>query len=72
MRERIGDLVIENRFSGGHRLEPAMMNPDSMSSFSDARESWNLAIITRRSSISSRPASLGSGRRPIPTTRPSA
>jgi len=39
MHEMLPDLVIENCSSGGHRLEPAMMNITSMSSFSDAHES---------------------------------
>ena len=39
MREMLPELVIENCSSGGHRLEPAMMNITSMSSFSDAHES---------------------------------
>ena len=48
LREKIDDLVIENCSSGGHRLEPAMMNLTSMSSFSDAHESWNIPIIARQ------------------------
>lgn len=48
LREQVGDLVIENCSSGGHRLEPAMMNLTSMSSFSDAHESWNIPIIARQ------------------------
>ena len=39
MHEMLPELVIENCSSGGHRLEPAMMNITSMSSFSDAHES---------------------------------
>ena len=39
MHEMLPELVIENCSSGGHRLEPALMNITSMSSFSDAHES---------------------------------
>lgn len=39
MHEQLPDLVIENCSSGGHRLDPGMMNITSMSSFSDAHES---------------------------------
>jgi len=42
------ELVIENCSSGGHRLEPSMMQRTSMSSFSDAHESWNIPIIARQ------------------------
>lgn len=48
LREKIGDLVVENCSSGGHRLEPAMMNLTAMSSFSDAHEAWNIPIIARQ------------------------
>lgn len=48
LREKVPGLVIENCSSGGHRLEPAMMNLTAMSSFSDAHESWNLPIIARQ------------------------
>lgn len=40
IREEIPDIVIENCSSGGHRLEPSMMELCSMASFSDAHE-WN-------------------------------
>ncbi len=48
LREKVGDLVIENCSSGGHRLEPSMMALTSMSSFSDAHESQNIPIIARQ------------------------
>lgn len=38
IRERLPDLVIENCSSGGHRLEPSMLERTAMSSFSDAHE----------------------------------
>lgn len=38
MRKAIPDLIIENCASGGHRLEPGMLELSSMSSFSDAQE----------------------------------
>lgn len=40
LRREIPELVIENCSSGGHRLEPSMMELCSMASFSDAHE-WN-------------------------------
>lgn len=48
IKNKVGDLVIENCSSGGHRLEPSMMNLTSMSSFSDAHESTNIPIIARQ------------------------
>ncbi len=39
------DLVIENCSSGGHRLEPSMMELASMASFSDAHECKSIPII---------------------------
>ncbi|WPJ96952.1 glycoside hydrolase family 36 protein [Coraliomargarita algicola] len=48
IRESVTDLVIENCSSGGHRLEPSMIGLTSMSSFSDAHESWNIPIIARQ------------------------
>ncbi|MGE9294075.1 MAG: glycoside hydrolase family 36 protein [Puniceicoccales bacterium] len=48
LREKVGDLVIENCSSGGHRLEPSMIGLTSMSSFSDAHECWNIPIIARQ------------------------
>lgn len=38
IHEQLPDLVIENCSSGGHRLDPGMMDITSMSSFSDAHE----------------------------------
>ena len=45
MKREIPDLVIENCSSGGHRLEPSMMELASMASFSDAHEILSLPII---------------------------
>ncbi len=48
VKDEVGELVIENCASGGHRLEPSMMALTSMSSFSDAHESTNIPIIARQ------------------------
>ncbi|MFA5687926.1 MAG: glycoside hydrolase family 36 protein [Kiritimatiellales bacterium] len=45
LREEIPDLVIENCSSGGHRLEPSMMQLASIGSFSDAHEGEEIPII---------------------------
>ncbi len=45
MKREIPNLVIENCSSGGHRLEPSMMELSSMASFSDAHEIASLPII---------------------------
>lgn len=45
MKKEIPDLVIENCSSGGHRLEPSMMELSSQASFSDAHEIPSLPII---------------------------
>lgn len=45
LRQAIPDLVIENCSSGGHRLEPSMMQLASMGSFSDAHEGEEIPII---------------------------
>lgn len=45
MVKEIPELVIENCSSGGHRLEPSMMELSSMASFSDAHEIPALPII---------------------------
>jgi alpha-galactosidase len=45
MREALPDLVIENCSSGGHRLEPSMMELTAMSSFSDAHETNDIPLI---------------------------
>lgn len=45
MKSEIPNLVIENCSSGGHRLEPSMMELSSMASFSDAHEILSLPII---------------------------
>lgn len=39
------DLVIENCSSGGHRLEPSMMELASQASFSDAHECLSIPLI---------------------------
>ena len=45
MRTEIPELVIENCSSGGHRLEPSMMEISSMASFSDAHEIVSIPLI---------------------------
>lgn len=45
MKREIPELVIENCSSGGHRLEPSMMELSSQASFSDAHEILSLPII---------------------------
>lgn len=45
IRERLPHLVIENCSSGGHRLEPSMMELTAMSSFSDAHETVEIPLI---------------------------
>lgn len=45
LRHELPDLVIENCSSGGHRLEPSMMELCSMASFSDAHEPLCVPII---------------------------
>ncbi|TAG32578.1 MAG: alpha-galactosidase [Verrucomicrobia bacterium] len=45
LREELPDLVIENCSSGGHRLEPSMMELTAMSSFSDAHETNDIPLI---------------------------
>ncbi|MCQ2466842.1 MAG: alpha-galactosidase [Clostridia bacterium] len=45
IREEIPDIVIENCASGGHRLEPSMMEICSQASFSDAHETTSIPII---------------------------
>ena len=45
IKEEIPDIVIENCSSGGHRLEPSMMEISSQSSFSDAHEITCIPII---------------------------
>jgi alpha-galactosidase len=47
MRRRIPGLVIENCASGGHRLEPSMMDLCDIASFSDAHECREIPIIAR-------------------------
>lgn len=45
IKERIPDIVIENCSSGGHRLEPSMMELCSQASFSDAHETKAIPLI---------------------------
>lgn len=45
IRNEIPDIVIENCASGGHRLEPSMMELCSQASFSDAHETTSIPII---------------------------
>ena len=45
IREEIPDIVIENCSSGGHRLEPSMMELASQASFSDAHEITSIPLI---------------------------
>ena len=43
--EEMPDLVIENCASGGHRLEPSMMELVSQASFSDAHEAKDIPLV---------------------------
>lgn len=43
--EEMPDLVIENCASGGHRLEPSMMQLVSQASFSDAHEAKDIPLV---------------------------
>lgn len=45
MRRELPDLIIENCSSGGHRLEPSMMEICAQGSFSDAHETVEIPII---------------------------
>ena len=45
IRQEIPDIVIENCSSGGHRLEPSMMQLCSQASFSDAHEIPSIPLI---------------------------
>lgn len=45
MKAELPDLVIESCASGGHRLEPSMMQLASMASFSDAHECTSIPLI---------------------------
>lgn len=45
IREAIPGIVIENCSSGGHRLEPSMMQLCSQASFSDAHEISSIPLI---------------------------
>ena len=45
IKEQLPDVVIENCSSGGHRLEPSMMELCSQASFSDAHECTSIPII---------------------------
>ena len=48
LHREIPGLMIENCSSGGHRLEPSMMNLADMASFSDAHECVHIPIIAAR------------------------
>lgn len=43
--EQMPELVIENCASGGHRLEPSMMELVSQASFSDAHEAKDIPLV---------------------------
>ncbi len=45
MKEKLPELMIENCSSGGHRLEPSMMEVSTMASFSDAHECPEIPVI---------------------------
>lgn len=45
IRQEIPNIVIENCSSGGHRLEPSMMELVSQASFSDAHETLSIPLI---------------------------
>lgn len=45
IKRELPDLVIENCSSGGHRLEPSMMELCSQASFSDAHETTAIPLI---------------------------
>ena len=45
MHAQLPDLMIENCSSGGHRLEPSMMEVSTMASFSDAHECQEIPVI---------------------------
>lgn len=45
LREELPHLVIENCSSGGHRLEPSMLELTAMSSSSDAHETPEIPVI---------------------------
>lgn len=45
MKDELPDLVIEGCSSGGHRLEPSMMELVSQASFSDAHECKSIPLI---------------------------
>lgn len=55
MTEEIDGLVIENCSSGGHRLEPSMMELSSQASFSDAHEIPSLPIIAANTQLLIKP-----------------
>lgn len=55
IRQEIPDIVIENCSSGGHRLEPSMMELVSQASFSDAHETTAIPIIAANLHAAIRP-----------------
>jgi alpha-galactosidase len=55
LHEEMPELVIENCSSGGHRLEPSMMELVSQASFSDAHECTSIPIIAANLQLLIRP-----------------
>lgn len=51
LRRELPDLVIENCASGGHRLEPSMMDITALSSGTDAHESGEIPVIAANSNL---------------------
>lgn len=45
VKEEVPGIVLENCASGGHRLEPSLMEKMSMASFSDAHECREIPVI---------------------------
>jgi alpha-galactosidase len=45
IKQELPEIVIENCSSGGHRLEPSMMELVSQASFSDAHETASIPVI---------------------------
>lgn len=55
IRQEIPDIVIETCASGGHRLEPSMLELSDMASFSDAHENVSIPIIAANVQRAMRP-----------------
>ena len=51
VRQEIPSLVIENCSSGGHRLEPAMMDLTALTASTDAHECLEVPIITANTDL---------------------